>query len=93
MQQIISISFYKIPGSLAGKESACNAGDTSLIWVTKIHCRSARLPIPIVLPGEFHGREAWQATHSPRGHTQLDTTERLTHTHSSIPGLPWQFRQ
>ena len=38
------------PGSSAGKESACNAGEPSLIpWVRKIRWRRDRLPMPVFL--------------------------------------------
>ena len=40
-----------------------------------------RLPIPVLLPGKSHGRRSL-AGYSPRGHKELDTTERLT---------PWLF--
>ena len=35
------------------------------------------LPTPVFWPGEFHG------LYSPQGHKESDTTERLTHTHTS----------
>ena len=47
------------PGSSAGKESACNAGDP---WVRKIPWRRDRLPTPIFLPGEFHGQRRLAGT-------------------------------
>ena len=37
------------PDSSVGKESACSAGDLSLIWVGKIHRRRDRLPTPVSL--------------------------------------------
>ena len=50
------ISFYitlhlssGFPDSSVGKESACSAGDLSLIWVGKIHRRRDRLPTPVSL--------------------------------------------
>ena len=51
--------FLGFPGSSAGKESACNAGDLGLIpgfdpWVGKIPWRR-ELPTPVFWPGEFHG--------------------------------------
>ena len=55
------ISFYitlhlssGFPDSSVGKESACSAGDLSLIWVGKIHRRRDRLPTPVSL-GNPHG--------------------------------------
>ena len=44
------------PGDLDGKESSCNAGDLGLIPGSgKIPRRREWLPIPVFLPGEFHG--------------------------------------
>ena len=44
------------PGGSDGKESAWNAGDSTLnLWVRKIPWRRERLPTPGFLPGEFHG--------------------------------------
>ena len=64
------------PDRSTRKESACNAGDPGLYsWVRKICWRSDRLPTPLLhlfQPGEFHG------LYSPRGHKELDTTERLS---------------
>ena len=48
------------PGSSAGKESACNAGDPGFdSWVRKIHWRRDRLPTPVFLgfPGSSAGKE------------------------------------
>ena len=36
---------------------------------------------PVFLPGEFHGLRSLVG-YSLWGHRELDTTERLTHTHS-----------
>ena len=53
----------------AGKESACNAGDLSLIpWAGKTLWRRERLPTPVSWPGEFHG------LYTPCGHKESDTT-------------------
>ena len=44
-------------GGLAGKESACNAGDLGSIypWVGKIPWRRERLLTAVFWPGEFRG--------------------------------------
>ena len=42
------------PGSLDGKESACNVGDLGSISVWKIPWRWEWLAIPVFLPGESH---------------------------------------
>ena len=58
------------PGSPAGKESSCNAGDPGLIPGSG---RSARerigYPLQYFWPGEFHG------LYSPRGGKESDMTE------------------
>ena len=46
-------------------------------WVRKIPWRRKLQPIPIFLPGEFHGQRSWVGC-SPRGYKDSDTTERLT---------------
>ena len=48
------------PGSSAGKESTCNAGDWFDSWVGKFPWRRDRLPIPVVLgfPGGSVGKES-----------------------------------
>ena len=43
-------------------------------WVEKLPWRRERLPTPVFWPGEFHGM------YRPRGHKELDMTERLTFT-------------
>ena len=40
-------------------------------------------PIPVFLPGEFHGQRSL-AGYSPWGHKGLDTTEQLTRSHNGI---------
>ena len=49
------------PGTSAGKESTCNAGDPQFnSWVRKIHWRRDRLPTPVFLgfPGGSAGKES-----------------------------------
>ena len=48
------------PGSSAGKESTCNAGDWLDSWVRKIPWRRDRLPTPVFLgfPGGLAGKES-----------------------------------
>ena len=60
------------PCSLAGKESACNAGDLgSIPELGRIPWRRERLPTPVFWPGEFHGHSRW-------GRKESDMTERLS---------------
>ena len=48
------------PGGLAGKESACNAGDLgSIPGVGKIPCRRETVPTSVFWAGEFHGLCPW----------------------------------
>ena len=62
--------YLGLPCGLAGKESACNAGNPgSIPRVGKIPWRRERLPTSVFWPGEFHG------LYSPPGHKELDTTE------------------
>ena len=43
-------------------------------WVGKIIWRKEWQPIPVFLPGEFHGQRSLMG-HSPWGRKELDTTE------------------
>ena len=55
-----------LPGSSAGKESACNAGDPGLIpQVRKIPWRRDRVPTPVFRPREFNGQRSL-AGYSPK---------------------------
>ena len=57
-------------------------------WVGKIPCRSQRLPIPVFLPGKFHGQRNL-VSYSPWGRKESDMTEWLSmHTCS-----PSEFSQ
>ena len=51
-------------------------------WVGKIPWRRKRQPIPVFLPGKYHGRRSL-AGYSPWGHKGSNTTERLHFT--SLP--------
>ena len=46
-------------------------------WIRKIPWRREWQPTPIFFPGEFHGQRSLVG-YSPRGHRELDMTERLT---------------
>ena len=52
-------------------------------WVGKIPWRRKWQPIPVLLPGEFHGGRSL-ASYSPWGHKESDMTERLTQVKSVI---------
>ena len=65
--------FLGFPCGLAGKESACEAGDLgSISGFGKIPWRRERLPTPLFWPREFHG------LYSLWDHKQSDMTERLS---------------
>ena len=66
-----TVTFLGFPDSSVGKESACNAGDSSS-WIGKIHWRRERLPTAVFWPGESH------ALCGPWGCKQSDTTEWLS---------------
>ena len=60
------------------RESACSEGRTGFNpRVCKIPWKSEWLPMPVFLPGEFHGQRSL-AGYSPWGCKELDTTEQLT---------------
>ena len=48
-------------------------------WVGKIPWEREWQPTPVFLPEEFHGQRS-PLGYNPRGHKELDMTERLTHT-------------
>ena len=50
-------------------------------WVGKIPWRRAWQPTPVYLPGKSHG-ERRQASYSPWGHKESDTTEVTKHKHA-----------
>ena len=52
-------------------------------WVRKIPWRRAWQPTPGFLPEELHGQRSLVG-YSPWGRKELDTTERLTYTHTQI---------
>ena len=64
---------------LSGIESACQCGRYEIHpWVRKIPWRRKWQPIPVLLPGKFHGQRSWVG-YSPRGRKESDMTE---HTHN-----------
>ena len=75
----VSLGF---PASSSGKESACPCRRRKRsrfgLWVGKIFWSRKWQPVPVFLPGNFHGqRNHGQRKDSPWGHKELDTTERL----------------
>ena len=61
-----------------GKESACNAGDSSSIpGLGKIPWKREWLPTLVFLPGNFHGQRSLVG-HSPWAGQRVDTTKWLT---------------
>ena len=74
---LTSFNKWGLPGSSAGKESACNVGDMGLIPGLGRSPGEGNGNTPVFLPGEFHGRRSL-VSYSPRGCKGLDTTEQLT---------------
>ena len=63
------------PSGSDGKDSTCNVGDPGLIpGVGKIPWRRKWVPIPVLLPGEFHEQRSLVG-YSPWGCKEPDTTE------------------
>ena len=63
------------PGGSDGKDSTCNVGDPGLIpGVGKIPWRRKWVPIPVLLPGEFHEQRSLVG-YSPWGCKEPDTIE------------------
>ena len=77
------------PGG-ASRESTCQCRRCGFdTWIRKIPWNRKQQSSPVFLPGIFHGQRR-QAGYSPRGHREVDTTERLTthtHTHTHITTL------
>ena len=62
------------PCGLAGKESACNAGDLgSIPRLGRSPGEGKGLPTAVFWPREFHG------LYTPWGHKESDTTDCLSH--------------
>ena len=67
-----------LPWWLRSKESACNAGDLCRRhgfnpWVRRIPCRKKWQPIPVFLPGKFHGQ--WILVgYGPWSHKRVEHT-------------------
>ena len=57
-----------------GKESACSAGDLSLIPGSGRFLGEGNVPTPVFLPGEFHGHRILTG-YSPWARKELDTAE------------------
>ena len=68
-----------------GKESTDNAGDTGNVGLIPGSGRSPGgrkwQPTPVFFPAESHGQRSL-AGHSPMGHKESDTTERLSMQHN-----------
>ena len=65
-------SMVKKPPANVGAVGDCGLNP----WVGKILWRRKWQPISVFLPGESHGRRSLVG-YSPRGHKELDMTERL----------------
>ena len=67
-----------MPGGASGKESSCQCRRHKRSrfdpWVGEISLSRKWHPIPVFLPGKFHGQRSLVG-HSQRGCKELDTTE------------------
>ena len=73
---------YLTPGNSAGKESACNAGDTRDRFyhcIRKSPWRRKWQSSPVFLPGKPHAQRRL-AGYSPKGLKESDTTEWLSNS-------------
>ena len=69
---------HVLPGGSDGKESACNAGDLGSIPESgRSPGEGNSNPIPVFLPGEFHGQMS-PVGYNPWGRKESDTSEQLT---------------
>ena len=75
--------FLGFPGSSAGKETDCNAGDPSSIPGLGRSPAEGRGPTPVFWPGESQGQRSLVG-YSPWGRKELDRTEWLSLTYISI---------
>ena len=70
-----------LPGGTGGKELACQSSRQKRhrfsLWVRKIFWRRAWHPIPVFLPGKFHGQRSLVGW-SPWGCKESDMTKRLS---------------
>ena len=67
-----------LPRWYSGKQSMCQCRRYKRckfdLWIGKIPWRKAWQPIPVFLPGKFHGQRSL-ADYSPCGHKELDMTK------------------
>ena len=69
------LEYNGFPGGSDGKESDCDVGDPGLIPGSgRSPGEKKRHPIPVFLPGEFHGQRSLVG-YSPWGCKESDTTE------------------
>ena len=71
------------PGGTSGKENPCQCKRRRRWvfnpWVEKIPWKRAWQPIPVLLPGEFHGQRSL-LVYSTQGYTESDRTKVAQHT-------------
>ena len=80
-QRDFCIMLRSLAGGAVVKNLLANAGDIRDMgfgpWVGLIPWSRKWQPIPVFLPGRFHGQRSL-AGYSPLGHKDLDTTEQLS---------------
>ena len=68
---------FLFPGDSDGKAFDCNAWDqASIPGSGRSHGEGNGNPLPVLLPGKFHGRRSLVG-YSPWGHKELDMTEQF----------------
>ena len=73
----LGLTLGDFPGGSDGKSVCLQCGRPGFNpWVGKIPWRRKWQPIPVFLPGKFHGQRSL-AGYSPWGRKESDTTERL----------------
>ena len=75
------------PGGSDGKESACSTGNPGSITGSGRYPGDGNAPIPVFLPGEFHGQRSLVG-YSLWGGKESNMTERLT-----LSLIMWEDRE
>ena len=82
----LTIILYHTPGSTGGEESVCQCRRCKRYkfdyWISKIPWNKKWKPIPVFLPGKFHGQKSLAVHGVGKTQTQLSAhTHTHTHTH------------
>ena len=76
-----------ITHATVGFPGGSNSKESAVMWETRVWSLGQEIPLEkgmvthsSIILGEFHGPKSL-VSYSPQGHNELDTTERITHTH------------